>query len=197
MDEEFQSYAWKIAKHETIVGLGRPVNGVITNAMCYNQFNPTGQYKELPNFGAPDGWGIGQIDRSGNEPSAMNFTTTREVYDWHASVDSMNVVLRDKRARYLEIIRLFRNKYQNDHSTNWVEPNVTTNLNGTVLTAREWSIITLYNGARGCDDLSDVGRPNESSPIHFDPTSSTWRLSTNVNNYAPSVISEAGVEESD
>ena len=141
--------------------------------------------------------GIGQIDRSGNEPSAMNFTTTREVYDWHASVDSMNVVLRDKRARYLEIIRLFRNKYQNDHSTNWVEPNVTTNLNGTVLTAREWSIITLYNGARGCDDLSDVGRPNESSPIHFDPTSSTWRLSTNVNNYAPSVISEAGVKESD
>ena len=61
VDEEFQSYAWKIAKHETIVGLGRPVNGVITNAMCYNQFNPTGQYKELPNFGAPDGWGSGRL----------------------------------------------------------------------------------------------------------------------------------------
>ena len=197
VDEEFRSYAWKLAKHETIVGLGLPVNGVITNAMCYNQFNPTGQYKELPNFGAPDGWGIGQIDRSGNEISAMNYTITKEVYDWHSNVDSMNKVLRDKRARYLEIIRLFRNKYQNDHSTNWVEPNVATNLNGTVLTAREWSIITLYNGARGCDDLSDVARPNESSPIHFDPTSSTWRLSTNVNNYAPSVISEAGVEESD
>ena len=197
VDEEFRSYAWKIAKHETIVGVGLPVNGVITNGICYNQFNPIGRYKELPDFGSPDGWGIGQIDRSRNRLPAMNYTTTKEVYDWHESVASMNQVLRTKRNRYLQIVGWFRTKYQNDPSVRWVEPNVTTNLNGVVLSARDWSIITLYNGTEGCDKLTVLGRPRVGSPIHFDPQTSSWRLSTNVHNYAPNVFDEADAEETE
>ena len=107
IDLEFRSYAWKCAKHETIVGLNANSLGVITNAVCYNQFNPRGRYKELPDFGSPDGWGIGQIDRSGNEESEFNYTTTKEVYDWQESIDSMNSVLREKKNMYLEIVAGF------------------------------------------------------------------------------------------
>lgn len=197
VDEEFRPYAWKCAKHETIVGLSTNSLGVITNAVCYNQFNPRGRYKELPDFGSPDGWGIGQIDRSGNEDSEFNYTTTREVYDWHESVASMNSVLREKKNMYLEIVGWFRTQYQNDPNTNWIEPNVTTNVSGVVLTAREWSIMTLYNGSGGCPRLNIPGRPRNRSPIHFDPRTSRWILYTNMNNYVPKVMAESGAEEVD
>ena len=197
IDLEFRSYAWKCAKHETIVGLNANSLGVITNAVCYNQFNPRGRYKELPDFGSPDGWGIGQIDRSGNEESEFNYTTTKEVYDWQESIDSMNSVLREKKNMYLEIVGWFRAQYQNDPNTNWVEPNVTTNVSGVVLNAREWSIMTLYNGSGGCPRLNIPGRPRNGSPIHFDPITSRWILYTNSNNYVPKVMAESNAEEVD
>ena len=40
VDEEFRSYAWMIAKHESKLG-----------DRVYNQFNPSGSRKELPNWG--------------------------------------------------------------------------------------------------------------------------------------------------
>ena len=151
----------------------------------------------MPDFGSPDGWGIGQIDRSGNEESEFNYTTTKEVYDWQESIDSMNSVLREKKNMYLEIVGWFRAQYQNDPNTNWVEPNVTTNVSGVVLNAREWSIMTLYNGSGGCPRLHIPGRPRNGSPIHFDPITSRWILYTDSNNYVPKVMAESNAEEVD
>ena len=85
VDAEFRDYAWMIAKHES--------RDAVTGQI-YNQFNTSGKYKEMPNRGAPDGWGMCQIDRSRNDPEvAINYTTTAETYNWHRSVESMNVVL--------------------------------------------------------------------------------------------------------
>ena len=63
--------------------------------------------------------------------------------------------------------------------------------------ARQWSIMTLYNGAAGCQPLTVLDRPRERSPIFFDPTTSSWHLSTNENDYAPRVIEDSELEETD
>ncbi len=47
IDAEFRNIARMIAKHESKLG-----------SYCYNQFNVSGNRKELPNRGGGDGWGI-------------------------------------------------------------------------------------------------------------------------------------------
>ncbi|MBP5320611.1 MAG: hypothetical protein J6334_06455 [Kiritimatiellae bacterium] len=180
VDAEFQPYAWMIVKHES----------KNTGNRVYNQFNAVGAEKEKPNWGTPHGWGIAQIDKGRNGDS------TAEVYDWHENVVSMNAILRSKRARYNEIIGMYRNAYQNDASTQWIEPdNVTTNVNGTVMSGRQWAIMTLYNGAAGTHPLPFVGHSGEKTPIHFDPVTTNWVLYTNSNNYVPVVYGDANVTE--
>ena len=179
VDAEFQPYAWMIAKHESKSG-----------DRVYNQFNPSGNKIELPNFAAPAGWGIAQIDKGANGD------TTAEVYNWHENVASMNATLIDKRRRYIEIIGLYRNAYQNDPSTHWIEPDgVTTNVNGTVISGRQWAIMTLYNGSGGTHPLPFAGHAGEKTPIHFDPATTNWVLYTNQNNYVPVVFGDANATE--
>ena len=182
VDAEFQPYAWMIAKHESR-----------NMSRFYNQFNPSGTKAELPNKtdGTNSwGWGIAQIDKQ------RNGDTTAEVYDWHENVASMNAALISKRQRYNEIIRLYRTAYQNDASTQWIEPdNVTTNVNGTVISGRQWAIMTLYNGAGGTHSLPFEGHTNEKTPIHFDPVTTNWVLYTNSKNYVPAVYGDANIPE--
>lgn len=179
VDAEFQAYAWMIAKHESKFG-----------PWVYNQFNAHGSKKELPNYGAPSGWGIAQIDKGQNGDS------TAEVYDWHENVASMNATLISKRRRYNEIIGWYRAAYQDDASTHWTEPdNVSTNVNGTVILGRQWAIMTLYNGARGTHPLPFAGHTDEKTPIHFDPVTTNWVLYTNSNNYVPVVFGDANTSE--
>lgn len=180
VDAEFRPYAWMIAKHESMNSGNR----------VYNQFNAAGAQKEKPNWGAPHGWGIAQIDKGRNGDS------TAEVYDWHANVASMNTTLRQKRNRYNQILAMYRSAYQNDPSTRWFEPDhVTTNVGGTVISARQWSIMTLYNGTRGTRQLPFPGQENYSTPIHFDPVTTNWVLYTNSNNYVPVVYEDANSAE--
>jgi hypothetical protein len=108
----------------------------------------------------------------------------------------MNQILRQKRARYNEIVGLYREAYQGYSNIRWSEPdNVTTNINGTVVTARQWAIMTLYNGAGGTYQLPFIGHERERTPIHFDPSTSQWIFYTNQNNYVPIVLGGANNEE--
>lgn len=180
VDAEFQPYAWMIAKHESM----NPGNRV------YNQFNAAGAQKEKPNWGTPHGWGIAQIDKG------RNGDTTAEVYNWHENVAAMNATLIAKRRRYNEIIGFYRAAYQNDPSTQWIEPdNVITNVNGTVISGRQWAIMTLYNGAGGTHPLPFAGQEDYSTPIHFDPATTNWVLYTNSRNYVPVVYGDANTTE--
>ena len=179
VDTEFQPYAWMIAKHESK-----------SSSRVYNQYNPGGDKAELPNYGPPHGWGIAQIDKDRNGDS------TAEVYDWHVNVASMNTTLRQKRDRYNVIIGMYRTAYQNDSSTQWFEPdNVSTNVSGTTISAKQWSIMTLYNGAGGTHPLPFPGHDREHTPIHFDPVTTNWYLFTNSNNYVPVVFGDSVATE--
>jgi len=179
VDAEFSDYAWMIAKHESR-----------QRRRVYNQFNSGGTTRERPNWGTPYGWGMCQIDK-GEHPGC----TTAEVYDWHTNVLSMSRVLEQKRSRFQEILGLYRAAYSQDSLTRWFEPdNITTNVEGMVLTARQWAIITLYNGAGGSHPLPFIEHERESTPIHFDPATTNWVLYTNVNDYVPSVLRDRNIE---
>ncbi len=176
VDAEFRTVARMIAKHESKLG-----------SYCYNQFNVLGEQKEKPNRGAPDGWGVAQIDRSGSG----GFTTTAETYDWHENIQSMTGILRDKEAIYRTHISRYRTAYQNDPATRWFEPDsVTTNVNGVVVTAKEWGVMNLYNGAdRRC--LVTVAGEAFRSHVHFDPVKTNWILRTNRNRYVERVTADS------
>ncbi len=176
VDEEFRSFAWRIAMHET----GRWSR---RGTYLFNLFNPIsgrrGSLKEVPNWGEPDGWGIGQIDRSGNRPGSRD-VFTREVYNWKTNIVAMNTVLRAKRQDFDRLIGYFRDAYGD--LPNWCEPNATTNLGGRIVTAREWGIMTCYNGRGGCPQKT-AGRHTFLSPVEFVPETGRWILHKNTNDY--------------
>ena len=126
VDAEFASYAWMIAKHESKSG-----------SRVYNQFNPANPLKELPNKTSGQnrwGWGMGQIDKG------TTGCVTAVVYDWHRNVSEINATLRSKANRYEEVVRWFREAYQNDTTTSWFEPDgISTNVGGVVLSANKVS----------------------------------------------------------
>lgn len=180
VDAEFVSYAWKIAKHESKEGVGR----------VYNQFNASeNQYKELPNWGTPHGWGISQVDRG------RNGDTTAEVYNWHTNITAMNSVLRSKRSDALRFLGYYSSAYSNQ--PNWSEP-PSTNINGQVVSAEMWSTITLYNGAEG---IPEQRTPTHNraflSPLQFDPQTGRWIFHQNTTNpnYVRDVMTDASLQE--
>lgn len=171
---EFSDYAWKMAKHESF-GYG----------CSYSQFNAGGPYRELPNLGSPQGWGIAQIDYSAERPERV--ASTAEVYDWHANVNSMNTILNQKLTRYNDTITYFRNRCNQEMPSQWREPtNVSTNIAGTVVSAKQWSIMTLYNGAAGCGENIVINGVTNATPIYF--RRGRWELRDNVRSYVPNVL---------
>ncbi len=184
VDPEFQSYAWMIAKHESLAPGGR----------VYNQFNPSNPLIERPNKTAGQGrwgWGIAQIDKDEYGDS------TAEVYDWHENVASMNVKLRDALATHNRFVGYFRDLYINDPTTQWIEPNnILTNVNGYVVSAEMWSVLTFYNGAGGCPELTLAGKLR-SVPIEFVPTTTNWIFHVNSENYVYKTIFDRNLQETE
>lgn len=180
VDAEFQSFAWMIAKHESKEGAVR----------VYNQFNASeNQYKELPCWGTPHGWGISQVDRG------RNGDTTAEVYDWHANIMAMNTVLRSKRSDALRFLGYYSSAYSNQ--PNWSEP-PSTNINGQVVSAEMWSTITLYNGAEGIpEQRTPTHNRTFLSPLQFDPQTGRWIFHQNTTNpnYVRDVMTNASLQE--
>ena len=183
VDAEFREFAWMIAKHESKSG-----NRV------YNQFNPSGNKKELPNLGAPNGWGMCQIDRSGNDSQvAINYTTTAETYNWHENVLTMNAVLREKKGTCNKFVGHYRNIY-GDHPS-WVEPeNYTRTIQGHVVSAKTWACLVLYNGVDSRIPSKNVGGHKFQSPIEFVAGTSSgtgqWIFHDNAKAYGNAVMAE-------
>ena len=159
----------------------------------FNQLNPDGDRKELPNKTAGAnrwGWGMCQIDKGQFGDS------TSEVYDWHVNVQSMNMTLREKRNEYLAFIRLYRNAYGNNQ--NWVEPTgFSTNINGFAVSAETWGVLTLYNGKGGIPRQTIGISSNQRSPLEFKPDVGTWVFHTNRNDYVTKVIKDRSGAETE
>lgn len=181
VDEEFRTYAWMIAKHESKQG-----------ARVYNQFNSGGDSVGKPNktVGANRwGWGMCQIDRG------QNGDTTAEVYDWHQNVASMNEILRNKRSQYQRFLGYFRDLYAHDNSTRWFEPDqVVTNISGASVSIEVWAVLTFYNGAAGCPSIRLAG-VDRLVPFEFNPVTTNWVFHNNSQNYVPNVLADRNSQE--
>ena len=142
---EFLGYAWAIGQTETRNG-----NRV------FNQFNPVnypGLKAGTPNLGPPDGWGIAQIDRS----KSGGFTTTAEVWDWKASVRTMNAKLLEKRDKHREFVADFKCTFGNGIP---LPPSPYT-IGGVSLSAEAWATIVLYNGGGGVRVSEDITKSTD------------------------------------
>ncbi len=122
-------YAWAIAQHESRQHFN-----------LFNQFNTQEKIFGTPNYGAPDGWGIMQLDSSrGSEIS------TEEVYNWQANVLS-GLKLMDKAKK--EALAYF-NAVKRTFPDKWEEPPTVYTPQGCVskLAALDAAVIQMYNGA--------------------------------------------------
>jgi hypothetical protein len=121
-------FAWAIVQHESREG-----NKV------YDQFNPSGSTAELPDYGAPDGWGIAQLDH----PLGVS-ANTEEVYNWQLNLSKFYQEIDQKIAAQQRFFAAVAAAYPTD--TDAQNP-PTTPLYGQSMTALAAGAITLYNGA--------------------------------------------------
>ena len=178
VDAEFRDYAWMIAKHES--------RDEYTGTY-YNQFNPSDRLTELPfkSGGRYYGWGIAQIDKG------QSGSVTAEVYDWHENVKSMNRALREKLVEYRHFIWMYRVTYQNDPTTTWVEPDMSTiNVDGYDVPAEMWGVMNCYNGKGGILQTTIGMFGNQKSPVKFNPLTSSWEFYINMNDYVQAVLQD-------
>ena len=184
VDSHFSRIARPITRHESRQG-----------RYIYNQFNARTVNREKPNLGPPEGWGIAQLDRSGQKGVE---TTTAEVWNWKTNLISMAKLFVEKRNTHLRFIADFRSKY-GSHA-NWVEPPSDVEIaegSNVRLDSDEWAEIILYNGARGVPVTTFIsgGTTNKvQSPWIFNPEatdpSRRWQLHDNQNNYAHLISDE-------
>jgi hypothetical protein len=150
----------------------------------YNQFNPSGSTAELPNYGAPDGWGIAQLDT----PLGVS-ANTEEVYNWQLNLNKFYQEIDQKIGVQQRFFAAIAAAYPTD--TDAQNPPTTT-LYGTSISALAAGAITLYNGAGGCP-YTTVGGVQYQNPWTFDhtqPSGQKWVYHANVQDYLHKVLQE-------
>ena len=178
--DAFKGYAWSIYQHETRSG-----------AFVFNQFNVRGQYKHLPNWGKPDGWGITQIDRS----KSKGVTTTEEVYNWRTNILNGSSILSEKLATHKDMLAKIKRSYPDK----WVEPPATILFSNSMWSTEQLAVTVLYNGAAGVTETAVITNNNSKlwgkikSPLVFNEKASPanrWSFCDNRTNYAFKVTRE-------
>lgn len=170
-------FAWAIAQHESRQG-----------ARVYNQFNTTQELTFEPNFGAPDGWGMFQLDSARGTP-----ITTEEVWNWKTNVregvEELVSIKSEARAYFNAVRRTYPSQWEAPPRF-YIPPDTDTKL--TYLEAAE---IQLYNGAsvvvllRTPSGGSDYYR----SCWQFNPAASSgnrWTFVPNRNDYVRKVVAD-------
>lgn len=164
-----------------------------------NQFNAGGSGAELPNYGAPDGWGIAQLDT----PLGVS-ASTDEVYNWKTNAFKFLQELNEKQTFTTAYFNALKSVYQ--PQSKWEEPpsSYTPAGTSTSMTAQEASVITLYNGASWLVEVANgqiVYNGPYTSTSHGgsryiscwqfspdNPSGQKWNFVPNSNNYVYKVI---------
>jgi hypothetical protein len=160
-------FAYGMVRHESRQG-----------ELIYNQFN-TGGLLELPNLGAPDGWGIAQLDR----PLGIR-ASTNEVYNWRANIDKFFQELVEKESFQQIVLSAYMATFPNTPAppNNFTPPDCVT-----VYTALEAGTMQLYNGGAKIVRVANgqiVGAGGVAYPTAwtYNPNGG-WVFHRNRNNY--------------
>jgi len=191
VDPAFTNIFKHIAMHESKLEV--EYQPKVKSFWLYNQFNAI-DYKDTdtgknrlhagtPNRGAPDGWGVMQIDRSGNT-TGIKYTTTAETWNWKTSINFAATLLPGKVGFYNTAISKYRNVYGpgGTHSTTkWCEPdNILINYQVVIFTGLEWGVAIYYNGAKGIATHKIPGYMNGfQSSLSFNENTGLWSVSDN------------------
>lgn len=118
-------YAFAIIKHES----------------GFRQFYSSGTYSGEPLLGAPDGWGLAQLDYSSQGKTA----NTMEVWNWQVNLSSGLSIIQNKRQIASDYFAYIKRTYPRQ----WVEPPTYYHdpRTRTSFTYMDAAAITLYNGA--------------------------------------------------
>ena len=166
----------------------------------FQQFNQTqsdysGDLDGEPNWGSPDGWGLGQVDGNGSKRTI----TSDEIWNWQTNLNSSFQVMQQKRkaaAQYFTSVQLWcalnGRTYVPPPATTIVESafldannNVPTT--HTPITFLEAAEITLYNGATVIHTLP-VGKPLKGQAQQTAPQVSCWDFDINNLNTHTSLV---------
>ena len=150
---------------------------IITHESNFQQFNDRGTYSGEPNYGAPNGWGIAQIDNgTGNY-------NTNYMWNWHENLQAGISIFAGKVGGINDRIRWIRNEYPD------LPP----------LTDEQFirAMIIAYNGFRGTHQVrtgyDDFGNPTYISFCYEPISRNQWgNFRDNENNYY-SVIANTSV----
>lgn len=164
-------YAWAMVQHESRQG-----------NRCYNQLNSGGDGSgnlERPNFGAPDGWGIAQLDKPLNVSASTN-----EVYEWKKNVDKFYLELDEKEVATNRFFNAVAQAFPNDPDAANPPASYTISGTSTAYSAKQLSTMILYNGASGTQSSTLNGK-TYLNPWRFNPNGNPkWTFQDNIYDYA-------------
>ena len=148
-------------------------------------------HNQEPNFGAPDGWGMMQLDGARGTP-----ITTQEAWNWKVNVLGGIRELNTKRGYFNAYLNKIRSVYQAHDPSIWEEPPEYWNAPGSqsiVLNKEEICTIQMYNGGAIIWIYSDVN-----GQLHYyatclefnssNPPGQKWSFVPNTNHYVEHVI---------
>lgn len=172
-------FAWAMVQHES-----REDNKV------FNQFNPSGGNIEQPDYGAPNGWGIAQLDKP-----LGKMASTKEVYNWKANVEKFYAELAEKTGdqnRYFDAVQRTYGARSDYEPPPAVAPGIAVDM-----TPLEAGVITLYNGVGACPVVRLKGPSGKKqtfkNPWEYlpnGPVGHKWVYHPNVKNYLNKVLDE-------
>jgi len=181
-------YAYKMARHES---------GTPNAAAEMRHFNPSTtsvKYRYTPNFGAPDGWGIMQVDHhcvsDGTRPK-VDPAPTYVVWNWQqnvtAGMEVMNWASNTAITRYSEIVRYHQEvtSVQTGQTHPAALPETIT-IDGRSIAPLNACKIQLYNGPSGVQ-YQPARRANNGGDYStrqfcmiYDSTTSSWSFDRNA-----------------
>jgi len=180
-------YAYKMARHES---------GTPNSVAEMRHFNPSTtpvRYRHTPNFGAPDGWGIMQVDHhcvsDGTRPK-IDPAPTFVVWNWQQNVTAgMEVMIWASNTaitRYSEVVRYHQEvtSIQTGQTHPAALP-ATITIDGRSIVPLDACKIQLYNGPSGVQ-FQPARRANGDDYstrqfcMIYDSTTSTWSFDRNA-----------------
>lgn len=138
---------------------------ILAHEAHFRQFNPAGTNIGEPNWGFPNGWGIGQIDYKEYQVPAQY------LWSWRDNMFKARDILQDKIAQHEAYMRALRTHHGDavfcDPALSGVVKDFTVGTQNYNLSVRLSDIIKRYNGASG----GSVNLNGNNLPYvwHFDP----------------------------
>jgi len=190
-------YAYKMARHES---------GTPNTESEVRQFNPSStaaKYRNTPNYGAPDGWGIMQVDHhcsADGTRQKVDPVPTYVVWNWKsnitAGIDVLNWASTTAVTRYREIVRYHQEvtSVQTGETHPTALP-ATITIDNRTISPMDACKIQLYNGSAGvryqpARRVSGEDYSTRQFCMIYNPATKTWTFDRNASHNGEGYVTQ-------